>query len=91
MDDSKRTFVPNPDVAFRDIAGALVIVHPTANRLLELNETGSAIWRLLDGRSVREISERIALEFDVELSRAETDVVEFLSYLAERGLVQEGQ
>lgn len=89
METMRRTFVPSPDVAFREIAGAMVIVHTTSNRLLQLNETGSAIWRLLEGRSPREISERIAEEFDVEQARAEADVEEFLAMLLERGFIRE--
>jgi len=89
MDDGDKSFVPNPDVAFREIDGAVVIVHTTGNRLLQLNETGSTVWRLLEGRSTREISLHIAHEFDVEPSAALADTVRFLASLQERGLIVE--
>ena len=89
MDDGDKRFVPHPDVAFREIDGAVVIVHTTGNLLLQLNETGSTIWRLLEGRSTREVSRQLAREFDVDPSVAEADILRFLASLQERGLIVE--
>jgi hypothetical protein len=39
----------NPLLAWREIDGAAVIISPGDSVMHELNGTGSAVWRLLDG------------------------------------------
>jgi hypothetical protein len=87
MDNMEKVFVPSHDSAFRTIGDAVVIVHTGLNKIVRLNETGSAIWGMLDGRSVREISNGIAEQFEVDLEEAERDTLKFLDYLHERGFV----
>ena len=56
--------------------------------LLVLNETGAAIVQLCDGRTVAEIQEELNEEF--ARSDVAEDVQNFLSRLAERGLIRDG-
>ena len=51
-------------------------------------ETGARVWQLCDGRrTVREISDQIAREFDADPATALSDVLHFLEALASRGLL----
>ena len=82
------------DHATRKI-GEETIVVPVRSRVADLesiytfNETGSAIWALVDGaRSVPEIARALASEFDVDEANALADVRRFLAGLEEEGLVE---
>ncbi len=47
--------------------------------LYRLNETGAFIWELIDGRrDIKEITFRVAEEFDVDQREAEKDMLLFL-------------
>jgi len=47
--------------------------------LYRLNETGAFIWELIDGRrDIKEITSRVAEEFDVDQREAEKDILLFL-------------
>mgnify|MGYP002387619360 FL=1 len=47
--------------------------------LYRLNETGAFIWELVDGkRDIKEITSRVAEEFDVDQREAEKDILLFL-------------
>jgi hypothetical protein len=47
--------------------------------LYRLNETGAFIWELIDGkRDIKEITARVAEEFDVDQHEAEKDILLFL-------------
>jgi hypothetical protein len=79
--------VPAPRVAFRRIAEQVVLVTPEDNTLITLNETGSAVWGSLDGRTVGEVARAIESEFDVTPAKALEDVRAFLEPFLERGLL----
>ena len=57
-------------------------------RRIELDEVGTAVWNMLDGRrSVREVIERFSEEFGVNRREAEVSVLDFLKSLMGRGLL----
>jgi len=75
---------PHPQVAARVVDGSAVIVLADAGEVNVLNPVGTRIWELCDGsRSVRQIAEAIAAEFEVTLEQALHDVEEFLGSLAQ--------
>ncbi len=78
---------PDEKVAFREIGGAVVLVHTVRNSLLKLNEVGSAVWKRLDGRNVDSIAKDLSGEFQVSVGQASGDTIHFLETLRERGLV----
>ena len=77
----------NQDVVFRQIGDESVLV-PIANNvgdlssIYTLNETGTRIWELLDGkRNIVEITGLITDEYDVPMDAARADVCEFIDEL----------
>ena len=65
-----------------------VIIIPEDNRVKVLNEVGSRIWGLLDGRrNIRQIATVISDEFEVDYDKALEDVVEFIDELCQRKMV----
>ena len=80
----------NGNFAWRIVEGNAFIVDSGGNMLHELNETGSRIWKLMDGRhTLKEIASEISREFDTDQLAAEKDVVEFISELEKKGLARE--
>ena len=84
----KEIYVRSPRVAFRKIGGSFVLVNIEDNRILRLNETGTEIWGLLDGRDVDGVAAGLCAAFDVPRSTALADAREFLDLLLSRGLVE---
>ena len=74
----------SPRVVFRRINDECLLIPLTDNiadmdSLYRLNETGVFIWELIDGkRDIRDITARMAEEFDVGPDEAEKDILEFL-------------
>src|SRR2546425_10681221 len=78
----------------RRIAGETIIV-PVAGDVADLdavytlNEVGSFIWQLIDGRrSAEAIAEAVSAEYDVALEQAARDVDELLTTLEGKGLAR---
>jgi hypothetical protein len=78
----------------REIAGETIIVPVRSgvgdlDSIYTLNEVGTAVWRLVDGRrTVGEIVTAIADQFDVTREQAERDTLEFIEALRSEGLVR---
>jgi len=74
----------SPRVVFRRINDECLLIPLTDNiadmdSLYRLNETGLFIWELIDGnRNIRDITDRMAEEFDVDPVEAEKDIMSFL-------------
>jgi hypothetical protein len=80
--------IQNPAVVGRIVSDEAVIVLPKKGQVKVLNEVGARIWSLVNGeRTVREIVAIIIMEFAVGEEEAENDTREFLTQLAERGII----
>ncbi len=78
----------SPETASRVIDGEAVIITPQNNEVKVLNEVGSRIWELLDGRqNIRAVSSVISDEFDVSEDQAMEDTEEFINELSNRQMV----
>ena len=85
---------PSDDIVAREIEGEIVIVPLVAgigdadDELYTLNESGQAIWRLLDGqRTLDQVVGALAETFDSPRADMEKDVVGFVDELVRRGIV----
>jgi Coenzyme PQQ synthesis protein D (PqqD) len=81
--------LPSSNAAYRIINDQAVIVHIRDNRLITLNETGSAVWNCLDGRELASLVDEVTSLFEVSDEQAFADVVEFIETMLARGLVVE--
>ena len=80
--------IQNPAVVGRIVSDEAVIVLPTKGQVKVLNEVGARIWSLIDGtRTVKEIVSIINTEFAVSEEEAMNDTREFLTQLADRGII----
>ena len=86
--------VRSQSVVARIVSGETLIV-PIRGKVGDLasiysfNATGTLIWKLLETpRTVGQLAEAIANEYDVEADHAERDVGEFVSEMKAVGLVE---
>jgi len=93
MSISNRYFVREKDLVTRSIAGETIIV-PVRNNvgdldsIYTLNEVGSAIWELIDGKnSIVQIVEVVCDAYDVTSEVAKEDIIDFLNTLDTSGLI----
>jgi len=82
-------------VVAREIENEMIIVPLTAgvgdleDELYTLNESGRAIWALLDGqRSLHQVVDELAQEFDSPVSEIEADVLGLVDVLLTRGILE---
>jgi hypothetical protein len=80
------------NVVSRQIDDEAVLVHPLQGKVRVLNTVGARVWELADGqRTVAEIAQIITAEYDVELPRAQADVLAFCDDLAQAGVLMSEQ
>jgi hypothetical protein len=90
----------HPDVAWRNWDGEVVILTPAGHdpdappeqhdgSEHDLNPVASRVWELCDGeRSVLQIAQSLADEFEVDEQVAAADAAEFVLELSRRKLIQ---
>ena len=87
-------YVPSDDVVAREIEGELIIIPLVAgigdmeDELYTLNDTGKAIWNLLDGQAtLDEIISALSQEFDAPPGEIEQDVLGLVEELVKRRML----
>jgi hypothetical protein len=79
---------PSPEVVYRRLGEAGVLVHLETNHVFEINATGLRVWELVqEGRSVSGIVDALTREFQIDQASARTDVDQLLDELLARGLL----
>jgi len=82
----------NAALAWREIDNETVIISPGESVMHELNDTGSLIWRSIDGqRSAEELAALLVEEYDVTKEVALTDTLALLEELSSRKLLVPGE
>jgi len=77
------------DAPWRNIDGNIIVVQPKEGHIYPLNSVATKIWLLLDGtRSVSEIIEIVAAEFEGEIDQIREDTLLFLEQLEKSSLTQ---
>lgn len=80
--EKNRCLSKNEDMPYNMIEGEAVLIDLDENEIIRLNEAGSEIWRLIDGkRTVGDIIHQICEIFEVEEKEAERDTIKFLRTL----------
>jgi hypothetical protein len=90
----EKAYIPSEDIVAREIEGEIIIVPLVSgigdmeDELYTLNETGQAIWKLLDGkRNLNEVATELEKEFDGEEIRR--DVLGFVTELVRKRILVE--
>lgn len=78
----------HPEVVWRILDDGAVIVTPRAGNVRVLNQVGTTIWKLIDGKnSLSDIETQLVHIFDVPLNRARADLAAFVKELEKRGMI----
>ncbi|HKS39178.1 MAG TPA: PqqD family protein [Blastocatellia bacterium] len=81
--------VLHPQVAMQSVDGLAVIVLADSGEVIVVNEIGSRIVELIDGkRSAEEVAVTIESEFTVTAEEARSDLEAFMQMLAEAGALR---
>jgi hypothetical protein len=79
----------SPQVAWRLVAGEVVMVLPSTGKVHTLNRVGSRVWELADGtRDLAAIAQLLGAEFEVTDEQAAADCRAFMNELIDRQLVE---
>jgi hypothetical protein len=77
------------DQIFSEVAGEVVILHLQQGVYYGLNNVGARIWQLIQQpRTVDEVCDLIAQEFDAPKTQIERDVAALFDDLLSRGMVE---
>lgn len=78
----------NPALAWREIDHETVIISPMESVMHELNETGSFLWKNIDGRrTAAELAALLAAEYEVTPGAALADTEALLQQLVSNKLL----
>lgn len=87
--ETDSTVVVVGDHLTTELDGELVILDGDAGTYYGLNEVGRRVWELLEeSRTVGQVRDVIAEEYDVDPDRCERDVLDVVSDLEEKDLVR---
>ena len=79
----------SPLCAFQEIEGRVVVVHPRARTVHELNDVGSFLWSLLENpRTIGDLVKGVTEEFDVDEGTVVEDVESFTKELRKQNLLE---
>jgi len=79
----------NPDVAFRELDGEIVILNLETGTYFGLDEVGARTWKLIeDHGSLGAVFEALRSEYDATPSVLERDLLELVDHLCAKGLTR---
>ena len=88
MSPSTVLWQKNPALAWREIDEETVIISPNDSVMHELNDTGSFLWKNIDGKkSAAELAELLAENYEVTKDVALSDTQSLLEEMSSRKLV----
>jgi hypothetical protein len=94
VETTARAYIKSGEFVTRAVAGETIVVPITAgvgdlDSIYTLNEVGATIWELIDGTTtVEQIVSAVTRGFEVGTDQARADVLEFVTSLADAGLIR---
>jgi hypothetical protein len=80
----------NKDVFAREFDGEIVLIDLGRGEYYGLDGVGRDAWQELSaGRTVREVAASLVERYEVDESRAQSDVIQLIQDLLDHGLVEE--
>lgn len=77
-----------PGVEWREFGRDAVLLDPASGAFLQINDTGTAVWKCADGhRTVDEIAQAVAETFNTVVGSVEDDVAAFIDELLRAGVL----
>jgi hypothetical protein len=90
MNISSVLWQKNPALAWREVDDDTIIISPNESLMHELNDTGSFLWKNIDGRkSAAQLADLLVATYEVTPEIALADTESLLQELSSRKLVVE--
>jgi hypothetical protein len=78
----------NDDAVFRELDGESIVLNLQTGTYFGLDEVGTRVWQLIDRYgALFVVRDALVAEFEVDADTAGRDLMDLVSDLAERGLV----
>ena len=79
----------SPDVMMQEVGGEAVLLDLQSETYFGLDAVGTRVWQLVehDGQ-MKSIEAALLAEYDVSAERLQSDLLQLVAQLAEKGLVQ---
>ena len=88
FEPSNRIYQRVEEFPWQTMGGETIVIEPKNQISHEINEVGSLIWELLDGRTTMEaVEEKVCQTFETSGQDVKKDIFEFVEGLREKGLV----
>lgn len=88
MNIKNNSILRKKDHVIERVAEELLLFDSSSGKLFELNDTGKAVWNLLNGKhTIEEIQKNIQQEFE-KTSNIPKDLVSFITKLLELNLIE---
>jgi len=85
----KSTLVIPETVYFQQLDNEAVLLESVSGKYFGLNPIGAQAWNLLvEGSSLENVHQTLLAEYEVEADRLQSDLLQLIEKLAEKGLVQ---
>jgi hypothetical protein len=82
----------HPSIIWRVLDDGVVVVSPQQGQVRVLNQVGTTVWGLIDGRrTVADLAAALTEQYNVSPEEAGRDLRAFLAELTDRGLLQWSQ
>jgi hypothetical protein len=80
------------NVTWKNVSSGVVLLNLESGEYYTLNDTGSLIWTgLMENKTPAEIVSHMETEFDADAESIKQDYDEFMSYLLDEKLLQQGE
>ena len=89
MSPDEKYLAKSNNIAARTLGDETIIMSTLDSTIFMLNPTGTAIWNAADGNTPlsRIIEDKVCAEFDVPVEQASADARDFVTELAEHGIL----
>jgi hypothetical protein len=89
MMDGEDLKIREDDLSWRQVGDEIIVLDLRSNAYLSINHSGTALWDMLvDGSTPTTMTTRLVAAYGVDEERARKDVEEFVTMLADRGLLR---
>ena len=87
---SEKFYFRNPEIVYADLSGDTCLFDPLKAEYLNLNETASEIWKLLDkSKSLDEIITCVNFIYKVDFNICRDEIITFLTKAVEFDIIRE--
>ena len=88
MENSGKCITKSRDVVCKDMDGKSVLLDLKSGGYYTLNEMGSFVWSLLEGKATpARIAQAVTESYEIDPETAEKDISDLISSLRKEGLV----